>query len=89
MRLAFYTYSYTDRLNMRIEPALEKIAATGYDGIDISGTHGPSADPHSVTPELRTLTRATAASWATEGRRLRGSPAAPERHRPSKRSLRA
>ena len=60
MRLAFYTYSYTDRLDMPIEPALEKIAATGYDGIDISGTHGPSADPQSVTPELRTLTRATA-----------------------------
>jgi len=60
MRLAFYTYSYTDRLDMAIEPALEKIAATGYDGIDISGTHGPSADPHSVTPKLRELTRATA-----------------------------
>ena len=26
MRLAFYTYSYTDRLDMPIEPALEKIA---------------------------------------------------------------
>ena len=61
MRLAFYTYSYTDRLDMPIEPALEKIAATGYDGIDISGTHGASADPHSVTPEMRQLTRATAA----------------------------
>jgi len=60
MRLAFYTYSYTDRLEMPIEPALEKIAATGYDSIDISGTHGSSADPHSVTPELRRLTRATA-----------------------------
>ena len=60
MRLAFYTYSYTDRLEMPIEPALEQIAATGYDGIDISGTHGNSADPHSVTPELRQQTRATA-----------------------------
>ena len=60
MRLAFYTYSYTDRLDMPVEPALEKIAATGYDGIDISGTHGPSADPHSVTPHLRELTRKTA-----------------------------
>ena len=60
MRLAFYTYSYTDRLDMAIEPALDKIAATGYDGIDISGTHGTSADPHSVTPELRKLTRGTA-----------------------------
>ena len=31
MRLAFYTYSYTDKLDMAIEPTLEKIAATGYD----------------------------------------------------------
>ena len=60
MRLAFYTYSYTDRLEMPLEPALEKIAATGYDGIDISGTHGPSADPRSVTPELRAQTRSIA-----------------------------
>jgi sugar phosphate isomerase/epimerase len=60
MRLAFYTYSYTDRLNMPMVPALEKIAATGYDSIDISGTHGKSADPHSVTPELREQTRSTA-----------------------------
>ena len=60
MRLAFYTYSYTDRLSMPLGPALEKIAATGYDGIDISGTHGPSADPRSVTPELRAQTRSTA-----------------------------
>lgn len=61
MRLAFYTYSYTDRLEMPVQPALEKIAATGYEGIDISGTHGPSADPRSVTPELRALTRDAAA----------------------------
>jgi len=60
MRLAFYTYSFTDRLEMPIEPALEKIAATGYAGIDISGTHGNSADPASVTPALRQQTRATA-----------------------------
>ena len=60
MRLAFYTYSYTDRLEMPLEPALEKIAATGYDGIDISGIHGPSADPRSVTPELRAQTRSIA-----------------------------
>jgi len=60
VRLAFYTYSYTDRLDMPIEGALEKIAATDYDGIDISGTHGQTADPHSVTPDLREQTRATA-----------------------------
>lgn len=60
MRLAFYTYSYTDKLEMPIEPVLERIAETGYDGIDISGTHGSSADPLSVTPALRQLTRETA-----------------------------
>ncbi len=60
MRLAFYTYSYTDRLEMSLGPVLKKIAATGYDGIDISGTHGPSADPRSVTLELRTQTRSAA-----------------------------
>ena len=53
MRLAFYTYSYTDRLGMPLELALEKLAVAGYDGIDISGTHGPSADPLSVTSDLR------------------------------------
>ena len=66
MRLAFYTYSYTDRLEMPIEPALEKIAATGYEGIDISGTHGNSADPLSVKPELRELTRRTAGRLGLE-----------------------
>ena len=60
MRLAFYTYSYTDKLEMPIEAALKRIALAGYDGIDISGTHGNSADPLSVTPELRRLTRDTA-----------------------------
>lgn len=60
LRLSFYTYSYTDRLEMPLESALEKIAATGYDGIDISGTHGKSADPASVTPDLRERTRGTA-----------------------------
>ncbi len=56
MRLAFYTYSYTDKLEMPLQPALEQIAATGYDGIDISGTHGPSADPASVTLQMRQQT---------------------------------
>ena len=60
MRLAFYTYSYTDRLQMPLEPALERIAEAGYDGIDISGTHGPSDDPASVTPDLRRRTRTAA-----------------------------
>ncbi len=60
MRLAFYTFSYTDKMEMSVEAALKTIALSGYDGIDISGTHGNSADPLSVTPELRRLTRNTA-----------------------------
>lgn len=60
MRLAFYTYSYTDKMEMSVEAALKTIAQSGYDGIDISGTHGNSADPLSVAPELRRLTRDTA-----------------------------
>jgi sugar phosphate isomerase/epimerase len=60
MRLGFYTYSYTDRLRMPIATCLERIARTGYSGIDVSGTDGSSADPRSVTPELRRLTRETA-----------------------------
>jgi sugar phosphate isomerase/epimerase len=60
MRLGFYTYSYTDRLRMPIVACLERIASTGYSGIDISGTDGGSTDPRSVIPELRRLTRETA-----------------------------
>jgi len=60
MRLGFYTYSYTDRERMPVGPCLERIARTGYSGIDVSGTDGPSADPKSVSPELRRLTRQTA-----------------------------
>lgn len=57
MRLAFYTYSYTDRLELPLEPCLRRIAETGYDGIDVSGTHGKSEDPNSVTAEFRRQTR--------------------------------
>ena len=57
MRLAFYTYSYTDRLDLPVVSTLERIKRAGYDGIDISGTHCPSADPMSFTPQRRTLTR--------------------------------
>ncbi len=60
MRLGFYTYSYTDRLRMPIVPCLTRIARTGYSGIDVSGTDGPSTDPRSVSAELRRLTRQTA-----------------------------
>lgn len=60
MRLAFYTYSYTDRLNLPVEECYAHIARTGYTGIDESGTYGPSEDPRSVTSERRKLIRETA-----------------------------
>ncbi|MGE3822276.1 MAG: sugar phosphate isomerase/epimerase family protein [Isosphaeraceae bacterium] len=60
MRLSFYTYSYTDRLNLPVVACLERIAAAGYSGIDVSGTHGASDDPRSFDAERRTLTRRTA-----------------------------
>lgn len=60
MRLAFYTYSYTDRLEMPVEECLERIARAGYSGIDVSGTHGKSDDPASVGGDLRRLQRETA-----------------------------
>jgi sugar phosphate isomerase/epimerase len=60
MRLGFYTYSYTDRLRMPVGPCLERIARTGYSGIDVSATDGPSTDSRSVSVELRRLTRETA-----------------------------
>jgi sugar phosphate isomerase/epimerase len=55
MRLAFYTYSYTDRQNLSVPGCLARIARTGYKGIDESGTFGNSADPKSVTAERRRL----------------------------------
>jgi sugar phosphate isomerase/epimerase len=60
MRLAFYTYSYTDRQQMPIPLCLERIAKTGYSGIDVSGTHGNSEDPNSFDVARRRLTRETA-----------------------------
>ncbi|HXG23808.1 MAG TPA: sugar phosphate isomerase/epimerase [Chthonomonadales bacterium] len=60
MRLAFYTYSYTDRLKLPVEECYAHIARTGYTGIDESGTYGPSEDPRSVTFERRMLIRDTA-----------------------------
>lgn len=60
MRLVFYTYSYLDRMQMPIEPTLRRIAATGYAGIDVSGTFGPSDDPKSVDAPRRRVLRTTA-----------------------------
>lgn len=59
MRLAFYTYSYTDRLEMPVVPVLERIAKAGYPGIDVSGTHGASDDPKSFDAAQRRTTRET------------------------------
>ena len=60
MKLAFYTYSYTDRQNMPVRECLARIAKTGYGGVDESGTFGKSDDPKSVTAERRKLIRETA-----------------------------
>lgn len=60
MRLAFYTYSYTDRLKLPLEECLARIARMGYTGIDESATYGPSEDPRSITSERRKLIRDTA-----------------------------
>jgi protein FrlC len=59
MRLAFYTYSYTDRLKMPIGECLERVAKWGYASIDVSGTNGSSADPKSFDAARRKLTRRT------------------------------
>jgi sugar phosphate isomerase/epimerase len=60
MRLAFYTYSYLDRLQLPVADCLARIAKTGYTGIDESGTFGASEAPDSVTSERRQLLRETA-----------------------------
>jgi len=60
MRLAFYTYSYTDRLKLSIPDCLARIAKTGYAGIDESSTFGAAINSDSVTPERRNLIRETA-----------------------------
>jgi sugar phosphate isomerase/epimerase len=60
MRLSFYTYSYTDKLEMPIGACHERIAKTGYQAIDVSGTNGNSDDPKSFDAERRKITRQTA-----------------------------
>ena len=57
MRLAFYTYSYTDRLKLSIPECFARIAKTGYTGIDESSTFGPAINSGSVSPERRKLIR--------------------------------
>lgn len=60
MRLAFYTYSYTDRLNLSIADCLARIARTGYAGIDESSTFGAAINSDSVTADRRKVIRETA-----------------------------
>ncbi len=60
MRLGFYTYSYLDKLQMPVAECLQRIARTGYSGIDVSGTYGDSDDPKSVSSDRRRLLRMTA-----------------------------
>jgi sugar phosphate isomerase/epimerase len=60
VRLAFYTYSYTDRLELPVPETLARIAKAGYCGIDESSTFGPHLNSDSVSLERRTLIRETA-----------------------------
>lgn len=60
MRLSFYTYSYTDRLNLSIADCLARIARTGYAGIDESSTFGPAINSSSVSADRRRTIRETA-----------------------------
>lgn len=57
MRLAFYTYSYTDKQNLSIPDCFERIARTGYAGIDESSTFGAAVNSDSVTAERRRAIR--------------------------------
>lgn len=60
MKLGFYTYSYIDRLGMSIESVLEKVAAAGYDGVDVSATWRDDLDPALFPREAREELRRTA-----------------------------
>jgi sugar phosphate isomerase/epimerase len=60
MRLAFYTYSYTDRLKLSIADCFARIAKTGYAGIDESSTFGAAINSDSVTSERRKQIHETA-----------------------------
>ncbi|MBY0229329.1 MAG: sugar phosphate isomerase/epimerase [Gemmataceae bacterium] len=53
MKLGFYTYSYIDRLGMGIEEVLERVAAAGYDSLDLSATWRADLDPALMPAEAR------------------------------------
>ena len=61
MRLAFYTYSYTDRLELDVDKTLAEIARWGYSGVDESSTFGPHVNSRSVSLDRRRLIRQSAA----------------------------
>jgi sugar phosphate isomerase/epimerase len=60
MRLTFYTYSYTDRLKLPIDDVFERVARTGYAGVDESSTYGMAINSDSVTRERRDSIREAA-----------------------------
>lgn len=57
MRLAFYTYSYTDKQNLSIDECFAGIARTGYSGVDESSTFGNAENSDSVTADRRRAIR--------------------------------
>lgn len=63
MRLSFYTYSYTDKQSMSVPECFERIARTGYAGVDESSTFGRAMNSNSVTPERRKLIRESAQKY--------------------------
>jgi len=62
MRLAFYTYSYIDRLGMEPEPVLRAAAESGYSGIDLSATWRADLDPGLFPAERRAEIRSLCAT---------------------------
>jgi sugar phosphate isomerase/epimerase len=63
MRLAFYTFSYIDRLGMEPEPVLRAVAAAGYSGIDLSATWRADLDPALFPRERRAEVKTLAARY--------------------------
>lgn len=62
MRLAFYTYSYLDRLGIEPEPVLRVAAENGYPGIDLSATWRADLDPALFPVERREEIRSLCAT---------------------------
>ncbi len=53
MRIAFYTYSYIDRLGMEPTAVIPRVAAAGYDSLDLSATWRADEDPGLFPAERR------------------------------------